>query len=127
MQHKKTLIVLQLPARNTQRINTYTHANQLTNSAVFAQSGAGNDSAIDLDIGPQIDGSAVDNYRTIKLVLVRMTQLCVRDTGTGRKARKHEQRLLRNMGVHLAVLDLLRIPYDKVVTRAAFVKITYTT
>jgi len=69
-----------------------------------------------LDIGPQIDGSAVDNYRTIKLVLVRMTELCVRDTGTGRKARKHEQRLLRNMGVHLAVLDLLRIPYDKVVT-----------
>ena len=78
------------------------------------QSGAGDDSAIDLDIGPHVDGSAVDNYRTIKTVLARMTQLCVRETGTSRKPRKHEQRLLRNMGVHVAVLDLLRIPYDKV-------------
>jgi len=78
------------------------------------QSGAGDDSAIDLDIGPQIDGSALDNYRTIKSVLARMTQLCIRDSVTGRKPQKHEQRLLRNMGVHVAVLDLLRIPYDKV-------------
>ena len=29
------------------------------------------------------------------------------------KPRKHEQRLLRNMGVHTVVLDLLEIPYDK--------------
>lgn len=78
------------------------------------QSGAGDDSAIDLDIGPQIDGSALDNYRTIKSVLTRMTQLCVREAGSVHKPRKHEQRLLRNMGVHVAVLDLLRIPYDKV-------------
>jgi len=81
---------------------------------LFLQGGAGNDSAIDLDIGPHIDGSALDNYRTIKLVLTRMTQLCVRETSAGLKPQKHEQRLLRNMGVHVAVLDLLRIPYDKV-------------
>jgi len=29
------------------------------------------------------------------------------------KPRKHEQRLLRNVGVHIVVLDLLQIPYDK--------------
>jgi hypothetical protein len=29
-------------------------------------------------------------------------------------ARKNEQRLLRNMDVHVVVLDLLKIPYDKV-------------
>jgi inositol 1,4,5-triphosphate receptor type 1 len=34
--------------------------------------------------------------------------------GIGTKPRKHEQRLLRNMGVHKVVIDLLQIPYDKV-------------
>jgi inositol 1,4,5-triphosphate receptor type 1 len=29
------------------------------------------------------------------------------------KARKHEQRLLRNVGVHTVVLDLLQVPYDE--------------
>lgn len=29
------------------------------------------------------------------------------------KPRKHEQRLLRNVGVHTVVLDLLQIPYDE--------------
>jgi hypothetical protein len=29
-------------------------------------------------------------------------------------ARENEQRLLRNMDVHAVVLDLLKIPYDKV-------------
>jgi len=82
--------------------------------AIHAQSGAGDDSAIDLDIGPQIDSSALDNYRTIKSILVRLTELCIRETGGSRKPQKHEQRLLRNMGVHVVVLDLLRIPYDKV-------------
>jgi hypothetical protein len=28
------------------------------------------------------------------------------------KPRQHEQRLLRNMGVHKVVLDLLQIPFD---------------
>lgn len=28
------------------------------------------------------------------------------------KARKHEQRLLRNVGVHTVVLDLLQVPFD---------------
>lgn len=29
------------------------------------------------------------------------------------KPRKHEQRLLRNVGVHTVVLDLLQNPYDE--------------
>jgi len=80
------------------------------------QNDAGDDSAVDLDVTPQIDGtgSLMDNYQTIKSVLTRMTQLCVRDVSGVCKWQKHEQRLLRNMGVHVAVLDLLRIPYDKV-------------
>lgn len=33
--------------------------------------------------------------------------------GSNMKPRKHEQRLLRNMGVLNVVLDLLQIPYDQ--------------
>jgi len=32
---------------------------------------------------------------------------------TIKKPRKHEQRLLRNVGVHTVVLDLLQVPYDR--------------
>ena len=39
-----------------------------------------------------------------------MNRLCVHQA-TG-KERPHEQLLLRNMGVHTVVLDLLQIPYD---------------
>lgn len=56
------------------------------------------------------------NYETIKKILQRLTKLCVQEsTGPSleKKARKHEQRLLRNMGAHSVVLELLRIPYDK--------------
>lgn len=31
-----------------------------------------------------------------------------------RKSRKQQQRLLRNMGAHTVVLELLQIPYEKV-------------
>ncbi|KPM03397.1 inositol 1,4,5-trisphosphate receptor type 1-like protein [Sarcoptes scabiei] len=56
------------------------------------------------------------NYETIKKILYRLTKLCVQESSSlnqSLKARKHEQRLLRNMGAHLVVLELLRIPYDK--------------
>ncbi|CAF4767348.1 unnamed protein product, partial [Rotaria socialis] len=43
-----------------------------------------------------------------------MMKLCVVETSGGNLyARENEQRLLRNMGVHVVVLDLLKIPYDK--------------
>ena len=42
-----------------------------------------------------------------------MNRLCIiRALGGSLKPRRHEQRLLRNMGVLKVVLDLLRIPFD---------------
>jgi hypothetical protein len=42
-------------------------------------------------------------------------KLCVLEVYDGiLYARENEQRLLRNMDVHVVVLDLLKIPYDKV-------------
>nr|CAD7570149.1 unnamed protein product [Timema californicum] len=85
-------------------------------------------SAIDLDIGPPLHGDQAEEYKKIQQVnimkklvllflfqiLIRMNKLCVHNNiGIASKARKHEQRLLRNVGVHTVVLDLLQIPYDK--------------
>lgn len=43
-----------------------------------------------------------------------MNKLCVAQTLNGiKQPRKHEQRLLRNVGVHTIVLDLLQVPYDQ--------------
>ncbi|CAF3997190.1 unnamed protein product, partial [Rotaria sp. Silwood2] len=48
-------------------------------------------------------------------ILCRMMKLCVVENSDGNLyAREDEQRLLRNMGVHIVVLDLLKIPYDKI-------------
>lgn len=58
---------------------------------------------------------AARNYQTIKDILKRLTALCVIETPTGKKSRKHEQRLLRNMSAQSVVLDLLQIPYEKVI------------
>lgn len=47
-------------------------------------------------------------------ILLRLSKLCVQEGPTGRKNRKQQQRLLRNMGAHAVVLELLQIPYEKV-------------
>ncbi|GFY58921.1 inositol 1,4,5-trisphosphate receptor type 1 [Trichonephila inaurata madagascariensis] len=70
-------------------------------------------SAIDLDIGPPVDPVQNKNYKTIQQILLRLTKLCVQEMPNGKKPRKHEQRLLRNMGAHAVILELLQIPYDK--------------
>lgn len=58
--------------------------------------------------------AAADNYSTIREILERFTKLCYQIGASGnKKQRKHEQRLLRNMGAHAVVLQLLQIPYDK--------------
>lgn len=55
-----------------------------------------------------------DNYSTIRQILERFTKLCYQTGSSGvKRQRKHEQRLLRNMGAHAVVLQLLQIPYDK--------------
>ncbi len=50
-----------------------------------------------------------------------MMKLCVVEGIDGNLyARENEQRLLRNMDVHVVVLDLLKIPYDKVKKKKFF-------
>ena len=41
-------------------------------------------------------------------ILIELTDLCKSDDCA------HEQRLLRNMGAHTVVLELLQVPYNKV-------------
>lgn len=71
-------------------------------------------SAIDLDVGPHLHPEQADEYKKIQQILIRMNKLCTQGSPTGMiKPRKHEQRLLRNVGVHTVVLELLQIPYDE--------------
>lgn len=64
------------------------------------------------------DGSILNieqsqEYKKVEQILQRMNKLCVTVGADGvAKPRKHEQRLLRNVGVHTIVLDLLQVPYD---------------
>lgn len=51
-------------------------------------------------------------------ILVRLSKLCVQN----KKCRNQQQRLLKNMGAHLVVLDLLQIPYEKVGLMVLMVK-----
>lgn len=64
------------------------------------------------------DGTQIDHnqeYMKVEQILRRMNKLCVTNGPGGDiiKPRKHEQRLLRNVGVHTIVLDLLQVPYDE--------------
>uniref|UniRef100_A0A672G3T9 Inositol 1,4,5-trisphosphate receptor n=1 Tax=Salarias fasciatus TaxID=181472 RepID=A0A672G3T9_SALFA len=53
------------------------------------------------------------NYRVVKEILLRLSNLCVQEGSSGKKSKKQQQRLLRNMGAHSVVLELLQIPYEK--------------
>ncbi|KAM9799161.1 LOW QUALITY PROTEIN: inositol 1,4,5-trisphosphate-gated calcium channel ITPR1 [Syngnathus typhle] len=53
------------------------------------------------------------NYRVVKEILLRLSMLCVQEGSSGKKTKKQQQRLLRNMGAHSVVLELLQIPYEK--------------
>ncbi|KAL1493193.1 hypothetical protein ABEB36_011294 [Hypothenemus hampei] len=69
-------------------------------------------SAINLDVGPPLHPEQADEYKKIQQILIRMNKLCTQEAPMV-KPRKHEQRLLRNVGVHTVVLDLLQVPYDE--------------
>ncbi|XP_050314541.1 inositol 1,4,5-trisphosphate receptor isoform X2 [Anthonomus grandis grandis] len=69
-------------------------------------------SAINLDVGPPLHPDQADEYKKIQQILIRMNRLCTQEMSMV-KPRKHEQRLLRNVGVHTVVLDLLQVPYDE--------------
>uniref|UniRef100_A0A8C4XXW9 Inositol 1,4,5-trisphosphate receptor n=1 Tax=Gopherus evgoodei TaxID=1825980 RepID=A0A8C4XXW9_9SAUR len=58
---------------------------------------------------PQIDSNKSNNYNIVKEILIRLSKLCVQN----KKCRNQQQRLLKNMGAHSVVLDLLQIPYEK--------------
>ncbi|KAM7308325.1 inositol 1,4,5-trisphosphate receptor type 1 isoform X2 [Ixodes scapularis] len=66
------------------------------------------------ELEASLSPTRADNYVTIRQILERLTRLCYQ-TGPGgaKRQRKHEQRLLRNMGAHAVVLQLLQIPYDR--------------
>ncbi|XP_031423065.1 inositol 1,4,5-trisphosphate receptor type 1 isoform X5 [Clupea harengus] len=53
------------------------------------------------------------NYRVVKEILIRLSKLCVQEGASGKKSKKQQQRLLRNMSAHSVVLELLQIPYEK--------------
>lgn len=66
-----------------------------------------------MDIGPPLHPEQAEEYRKIQQILMRLNKLCIQPLLGGHiKARKHEQRLLRNVGVHTVVLDLLQVPFD---------------
>uniref|UniRef100_A0A8B9HRX4 Inositol 1,4,5-trisphosphate receptor n=1 Tax=Astyanax mexicanus TaxID=7994 RepID=A0A8B9HRX4_ASTMX len=72
------------------------------------------DDALDGGDGPKKPESTSSyNYRVVKEILVRLSRLCVQEGASGKKSKKQQQRLLRNMGAHSVVLELLQIPYEK--------------
>ena len=56
-------------------------------------------------------------------ILVRLSKLCVQEGISGKKSKKQQQRLLRNMGAHSVVLELLQIPYEKVQNSTVLIKL----
>ncbi|CAF1108028.1 unnamed protein product [Rotaria sordida] len=79
----------------------------------LATSSGFNEAEFDIS-GPSISEESAYRYTSIFQILRRMMKLCVVEgADENLYARENEQRLLRNMDVHVVVLDLLRIPYDK--------------
>ncbi|XP_072419628.1 inositol 1,4,5-trisphosphate-gated calcium channel ITPR3 isoform X1 [Chiloscyllium punctatum] len=63
------------------------------------------DAAMEKTLGGKTSG----NYQDVKEILERLNKMC----GVGEQVRKKQQRLLKNMGAHKVMLDLLQVPYDK--------------
>ncbi|XP_015259460.1 PREDICTED: inositol 1,4,5-trisphosphate receptor type 2 [Cyprinodon variegatus] len=58
---------------------------------------------------PQMDSNQENNYDVLTKILERFSRMCC----VNKKNRLQLQRLLKNMGAHTVVLDLLQIPYEK--------------
>ncbi|XP_056887170.1 inositol 1,4,5-trisphosphate receptor type 1 isoform X2 [Takifugu flavidus] len=69
--------------------------------------------AVGTDKTKKPESTSSYNYRVVKEILLRLSKLCVQEGLSGRKSKKQQQRLLRNMGAHAVVLELLQIPYEK--------------
>lgn len=61
---------------------------------------------------PSVAGSGLQSSAS-RSNLCTVTPTSIVTTTVIKKPRKHEQRLLRNVGVHTVVLDLLQVPYDR--------------
>uniref|UniRef100_H3ANP0 Inositol 1,4,5-trisphosphate receptor type 2 n=1 Tax=Latimeria chalumnae TaxID=7897 RepID=H3ANP0_LATCH len=57
----------------------------------------------------QYNSNKSNNYKIVEEILIRLGKLCA----PNKKGRNQQQRLLKNMGAHTVVLDLLQIPYEK--------------
>lgn len=67
----------------------------------------------ELNDGPEMDESDIDKYKELYKILFDMIKFCVNEESLLKTARKNDQRLLRNMGVHNSVLELTKITYSK--------------
>lgn len=58
-----------------------------------------------------------ENYKKVKDILNRLILVCNADenSSNGRLSRMHNQKLLKNLGAHEAIIELLQVSYDKVV------------
>ncbi|KXJ16906.1 Inositol 1,4,5-trisphosphate receptor type 1 [Exaiptasia diaphana] len=71
------------------------------------------DNSIELEV-EHSESMTLKNYKNVEAILQRLSSLCISyGPDDVKKNRKHEQRLLRNMGAHTVVLELLQIPYAK--------------
>uniref|UniRef100_A0A8C3P8N2 Inositol 1,4,5-trisphosphate receptor n=1 Tax=Chrysemys picta bellii TaxID=8478 RepID=A0A8C3P8N2_CHRPI len=87
-------------------------------SELWVYKGQGPDETLDGAPGENEHKKKEVNYWfLVKEILLRLSKLCVQESASVRKSRKQQQRLLRNMGAHTVVLELLQIPYEKVDTR----------
>uniref|UniRef100_A0A663MIS5 Inositol 1,4,5-trisphosphate receptor n=1 Tax=Athene cunicularia TaxID=194338 RepID=A0A663MIS5_ATHCN len=84
-------------------------SNYESGEVVDNQTKGGEDPVEDGMKKPQIDSNKSNNYNIVKEILIRLSKLCVQN----KKCRNQQQRLLKNMGAHMVVLDLLQIPYEK--------------
>uniref|UniRef100_A0A8C5JTJ7 Inositol 1,4,5-trisphosphate receptor n=1 Tax=Junco hyemalis TaxID=40217 RepID=A0A8C5JTJ7_JUNHY len=84
-------------------------------SELWVYKGQGPDEAMDSNLEcPEVEGTHKDHpSRCLLQILLRLSKLCVQEGASVRKSRKQQQRLLRNMGAHAVVLELLQIPYEK--------------
>ncbi|XP_051754215.1 inositol 1,4,5-trisphosphate receptor type 1 isoform X1 [Ctenopharyngodon idella] len=84
---------------DTGEVNTEAHHKEVINSSRSEK--------------PKVESTSSSNYRVVKEILLRLSKLCVLEGISGKKNKKQQQRLLRNMGAHSVVLELLQIPYEK--------------
>uniref|UniRef100_A0A8C7FLE7 Inositol 1,4,5-trisphosphate receptor n=1 Tax=Oncorhynchus kisutch TaxID=8019 RepID=A0A8C7FLE7_ONCKI len=69
------------------------------------------------------DGPSESDHKN--KILLRLSKLCVQEGASGKKSKKQQQRLLRNMGAHSVVLELLQIPYEKDVRMQEIMKLAH--